>query len=59
MLRKASGASDIHIRDRRGEISLHLVCRAGLIACVEILLYYKSDLDILNYVDRFVIFKIK
>jgi ankyrin repeat protein len=59
MLRRASGAPDVHMRDRRGEIPLHLACRAGLVACVEVLLCHKSDLDVLNYAGRSVIFEAK
>jgi ankyrin repeat protein len=61
MLRRADGAPapEVHMRDRRGEIPLHVACKAGLVACVEVLLCHKSDVDVLNNAGRSVIFEAK
>lgn len=61
MLRGADGAPapEVHMRDRRGEIPLHVACKAGLVTCVEVLLCHKSNIDALNNAGRSVIFEAK
>lgn len=59
MLRRGSDVRDVHMRDRNGEIPLHIACKAGLVACVSVLLRHKSNVHALNNAGRSVIFEAK
>jgi ankyrin repeat protein len=48
-----------NMRNKEGNTALHLACGAGLVACVEMLLAHRSDIDALNYAGRSVISQAK